>query len=134
MTREKVVVMARILVIDDDAGVRRVVARLLEMEGHTVVQAENGKVALEQYAHEPTDLVISDIYMPEMDGIELLTRLRESFPDARLVAMSGGGAIAAHHMLKAAEALGAVGVVEKPFDLDAIRVHLDGLEPNEVSS
>lgn len=126
--------MARILVIDDDAAVRRVVARLLEVEGHTVIQAENGRVALQRYANEPTDLVISDIYMPEMDGIEFLTRLRENFPDARLVAMSGGGAIAAHHMLKAAKALGAVGVIQKPFDLDDIRVHLKGLEPSEAAS
>ena len=125
--------MASVLVIDDDAEVRRVVTRLLEMEGHSVIQAENGRVALEQYSDTPTDLVISDIYMPEMDGIELLTRLRESFPDARIVAMSGGGAIAAHHMLRAAEALGAVAIVEKPFDMDAIRVHLDGLETGEVS-
>ena len=125
--------MARVLVIDDDVKVLSVVSRLIEAEGHTVIRAENGKVALERYVDEPADLVISDIYMPEMDGIELLTRMRERFPDARIVAMSGGGAIAAHHMLRAAEALGAVAVVEKPFDIDAIRVHLEGLESNEAA-
>ena len=126
--------MASVLVIDDDPEVRSVIARLLEMEGHSVIQADNGKVALERYSSAPTDLVISDIYMPEMDGIELLTRLRERLPDARIVAMSGGGAIAAHHMLRAAEALGAVAIIEKPFDIDAIRVHLEELEAGEMST
>lgn len=126
--------MAKVLVIDDDPQVRRIVTRLIESEGHTVIQAENGKVALERYAGDPADLVISDIYMPEMDGIELLMRLREAFPDARLVAMSGGGAIAAHHLLDAARALGAVAVLEKPFALDQIKHELAAIESDEVSS
>lgn len=123
--------MAKVLVIDDDPQVRSVVARLIEAEGHKVVQAGNGKEALRRFAGDPADLVISDIYMPEMDGIELLMRLREAFPEARLVAMSGGGAIAAHHLLGAAKALGAVAVLEKPFELEAIRDQLAMLEPRE---
>ena len=126
--------MAKILVIDDDPRVLSVICRLLESEGHTVTRAENGREALERYTGDPADLVISDIYMPELDGIELLTRLRERFPEAKLVAMSGGGSISAHHMLDAAQALGAVGIVEKPFVLDDIRIHLDELEMREAAS
>jgi len=123
--------MGKVLVIDDDAQVRRVVRRLIEMEGHQVAEAESGKIALRLLANDPADLIITDIYMPEMDGIELLTRLRETLPEARLVAMSGGGVLPAHHMLDAAKALGAIAVIEKPFDIEAVRVHLDALGPSK---
>jgi DNA-binding NtrC family response regulator len=123
--------MGKVLVIDDDPQVRRAVRRLIEMEGHEVAEAENGKVALRQLANDPADLVITDIYMPEMDGIELLAQLRETLPEARLVAMSGGGVLPAYHMLGAAKALGAIAVIEKPFDIEAVRVHLDALGPSK---
>lgn len=126
--------MAKVLVIDDDPKVRSVVARFVELEGHTVVQAENGKEAINQLEGDPADLVISDIFMPEMDGIEVLIQLREHFPDAKLVAMSGGGAIAASHVLKTAMVLGAVAVLEKPFDLEDIRELLSDLDKREAGA
>lgn len=126
--------MAKVLVIDDDPKVRSVVARFVELEGHTVVQAENGKEAISQLEGDPADLVISDIFMPEMDGIEVLIQLREHFPDAKLVAMSGGGAIAASHVLKTAKVLGAVAVLEKPFDLEDIRELLSDLDKREAGA
>lgn len=126
--------MAKVLVIDDDPKVRSVVARFVELEGHTVVQAENGKEAIDQLQGDPADLVISDIFMPEMDGIEVLIQLREHFPDAKLVAMSGGGAIAASHVLKTAKVLGAVAVLEKPFDLEDIRELLSDLDKREAGA
>jgi len=126
--------VAKVLVIDDDPAVRDVIARVVRREGHTVREAENGKDALRQFADDPADLVISDIYMPEMDGIELLRRFRETSPETRLVAISGGGAIAAHHLLSAAKALGAVAVIEKPFDLADLREQLAGLEPTDPAS
>lgn len=122
------------LVIDDDPTVRNVIARVIRREGHTAREAENGKDALRQFADDPADLVICDIYMPEMDGIELLRRFRETSPETRLMAISGGGAIAAHHLLDAAKALGAVAVLEKPFDLADLRKHLAGLEAAETES
>lgn len=126
--------MAKVLVIDDDPKVRNVVARFVELEGHAVVQAENGKEAIDQLQGDPADLVISDIFMPEMDGIEVLIQLREHFPDAKLVAMSGGGAIAASHVLKTAKVLGAVAVLEKPFDLEDIRELLSDLDKREAGT
>ena len=123
--------MARVLVIDDDARVRSVVRRLVEAEGHEVQEAENGKVGLERFDADPADLVITDIFMPEMDGIEVLLTLRKRSPHTRLVAMSGGGLLPAREMLRTAEVLGAVSVIEKPFDIECLRAHLDGLRPTE---
>lgn len=74
--------MANVMVIDDDAAVRGVIRKMLERDGHTVTEVEDGKRALRYFAGEPADLVISDIFMPEMDGIEFLMRLREVFPDS----------------------------------------------------
>jgi CheY-like chemotaxis protein len=124
--------MARVLVIDDDARIRSVVRRVVEAEGHVVMEAENGKVALSLFDAAPADLVITDIFMPEMDGIEVLLKLRVRSPQTRLVAMSGGGVIPARDMLRTAEALGAVSVIEKPFTIEALREHLDALGGNEV--
>ena len=83
--------MARILIIDDQPAVLRALRSTLEQAGHEVTEAPEGKTALRHFAGKPTDLVISDIYMPEMDGIDFLMRVREAFPEARIVAMSGGG-------------------------------------------
>jgi CheY-like chemotaxis protein len=123
--------MGKVLVIDDDARVRSVVRRLVEAEGHEVVEAENGKIGLERFESDPADLVITDIFMPEMDGIEVLVALRKRSPQTRLVAMSGGGLLPARDMLRTAEALGAVSVIEKPFDIEALREHLAALGPRE---
>lgn len=107
--------MASILIIDDDPQILHALRRVLEKEGHAVVEAADGKAALRRFAGDPTDVVISDIYMPEMDGIEFLIRVREAFPEARIIAMSGGGFLDQESVLAAASKLGAVGVLEKPF-------------------
>jgi len=117
--------MARILIVDDDPGTRDVMRRTLEKAGHDVVEAEDGKVALRTYAGSPTDLVVSDIYMPHMDGIEFLMRLQEAFPDARIVTMSGGGHLAREKVLAASSTLGAVVTLEKPFRRDDILAAVD---------
>jgi len=113
--------MARILIIDDDPRIRRMLEAAFEVAGHEVDSVANGKDALRHYVGNPADLVITDIFMPEMDGIEFLMRLQELFPDARLIAMSGGSAVAGRDVLQAARVLGAVEVIHKPFELDEIR-------------
>ena len=117
--------MVRILVIDDEPLTRNAVRRALESAGHEVVEAEDGKVALRMYAGNPTDLVISDIYMPHMDGIEFLMRLHGAFPEARIITMSGGGHLAKEKVLSASNALGAVVTLEKPFGVDDILAAVD---------
>ena len=121
--------MARILIIDDQPAVLRALRRTLERAGHQVTEAADGKTALRHFAGNPTDLVISDIYMPEMDGIEFLLRVREAFPEARIMAMSGGGHLSKDRVLGASRMLGAVAVLEKPFSqtevLEAVHVALE---------
>ena len=110
--------MASILIIDDEDPVREVLRRVLVREGHTVSEAADGKTALRMYAGNPTDLVITDIFMPEMDGIEFLTRVQEAFPEAQVIAISGGGFIGREDVLQDAAQLGAVGILEKPFSVE----------------
>lgn len=112
--------MAEILIIDDEAEILRALRIGLERAGHRVREARNGKEALRVFAGAPSDVVISDIYMPDMDGIELLMRLKECFPEARFVAMSGGGFLEKERVLGAAAMLGAERVLEKPFSLEEI--------------
>ena len=112
--------MADIMIIDDDAAIRRILKRVLEAAGHSIREAGDGKTALRHFAGNPADLVISDIYMPDMGGIEFLTRVREAFPDAKIIAMSGGGPLAKDRVLGAASVLGAVDVMEKPLTVEEV--------------
>ena len=111
--------MAKILVIDDERSIRNVIGELLEMEGYTVKTAENGVQGYEMIGAESFDLVISDIKMPEMDGIELLGKLVETHPDTTVVMISGHGSIdTAVECIKK----GAFDYIEKPIDMNRILV------------
>ena len=81
--------MACILVVDDDQFVRSLLRAVLERQGYSVVEAENGAEGLQAYQAKPTDVVITDIQMPGMDGLEMSIKLRRAFPTARIIAMSG---------------------------------------------
>lgn len=107
--------MASILIVDDNPQLRRVLGEVLTCEGHDVTLAENGVEALALYEGEPVELVITDIYMPEMDGIEFLIRIQNAFPDARVMAISGGGFVVKRLLLDDAQVLGAVEALSKPF-------------------
>ena len=89
--------MARILVVDDDNAVRLLLRSMLERRGHSVVEAENGAEGLQYYRAAPADLVITDIQMPVMDGLQMIKALRDDFPTAKIIAISGekGGLAAA---------------------------------------
>lgn len=117
--------MPRIMIIDDAAAIRTSLRRILERDGHTVLEEPDGKSALRHFAGDPTDVVISDVFMPDMDGIDFLMRVRETFPEAKIIVMSGGGALGKESVLAAASRLGADVVFEKPFEatqvLDAVR-------------
>lgn len=111
--------MAKILVIDDERSIRNIISELLEMEGHAVKTAENGALGYEMVGREPFDLVISDIKMPEMDGIELLDKLIDTHPDTTVVMISGHGSIdTAVECIKK----GAFDYIEKPIDMNRILV------------
>jgi CheY-like chemotaxis protein len=115
---------ANILLVDDNDDARVTVARILEMSGHTVVQASNAKEASALLKEQSPDLVITDIFMPEGDGFEMLNELRGREPKVPVIAMSGGGVRDGLDVLAIAGRLGATKVLYKPFArrqlLDAI--------------
>ena len=111
--------MAKILVIDDERSIRNTMKDILEFEKHQVVVAENGKVGLDAVQNHAFDLVFSDIKMPEMDGIELLSKLAEMEYDAPVVMISGHGNIdTAVECIKK----GAFDFIEKPIDLNRLLI------------
>ena len=112
--------MAKILIVDDDPSLLRVLRRILEDAGHEVTEESNGAWALRRFTGRPSDLVITDIYMPDMDGIQFLMRVREAFPEARIIVMSGGSYLPGESVLKAGRALGADGILAKPFNADEV--------------
>ena len=112
--------MAQILIVDDDPSLLRSLRGILEDEGHHVTEESDGPPALRSFASCPADLVITDMYMPEMNGIELLMRLREKFPEAKVIGMSGCGLLPGDFLLEGARALGADGILAKPLDMDEV--------------
>jgi CheY-like chemotaxis protein len=112
--------VARILLVDDDADFRRATRRMLEHGGHEVIEAADGKSALERYAANPADLILTDVYMPGVDGIEAIIRLQQEFPNARIIATSGGGYRDKEDVLTTAARLGARRTLPKPVDRKAL--------------
>ena len=108
--------MTRILVIDDVDQVRHMLRELLERAGYEVLEATNGEEALLVYRNEPTDLIISDMMMPEKDGLDTIVEIRKEFPSARIIAMTGGGYIGPDGYLDAAKKYGALRTFTKPID------------------
>jgi len=104
-----------ILVVDDDSDLRRLLGRYLSGAGYAVSEATNGNEAIAAYREHPADLVITDMYMPESDGVDVIMRLRSEFPAARFVAISGGGFADSPHVLEIARSAGAVCTLPKPF-------------------
>ncbi len=109
----KSVGMAQILVIDDEPEVRSVLESMLMAVGHDVISAPNGLEGMRAYGMNPTDLVITDLYMPEQEGIETIHSFRKQFPALPIIAISGNPA--GPLMLSIAERLGAVATLQKPF-------------------
>ena len=107
--------MARILIIDDDEQILRTLHQVLEMEGHEVLDAPNGKEGMKIYEKRGADLVITDIVMPEKEGIETIKELQEDNPDLKIIAISGGGTVDPRVYLHLAENLGAMRTLVKPF-------------------
>ena len=126
--------MQRILIVDDEQDVRDSVKCVLDLAGYVVLTAENAAEALEQLGRTPTDLVITDIIMPKINGVQAIQSIRRAFPLVRIVAISGGNfgvagyqptAIATNAYLKSAEEAGAHLVLTKPFEAEDL---LDAVE------
>ncbi|HZE61955.1 MAG TPA: response regulator [Burkholderiales bacterium] len=106
----------RVLVIDDHPDIRDSLRWLLEGEGYTVCVAANGLEGLRLQRKEPSDIVVTDIFMPEQDGIETLWKFREEFPSVPIIVMSGGGPARGTDYLAVARELGAKKALKKPLD------------------
>ncbi len=112
--------MARILVIDDDAAVRSTIHRILEREGHEVVEASDGVGGMKAFREHPADLVISDMFMPEKDGMEILRELRRHSPLPKIIVVSGGGFDGTVDLRADAELMGAARTLGKPFEREEL--------------
>ena len=117
--------MGKILLIEDDKDFRDMLSVMLEREGYAVDQVENGIEGLRKVEKASFDLVITDIIMPEKEGLETIMEIRQLKPGTKIIAISGGGRSAAGSYLKTAEYFGAAKAFQKPFDktkfLDAVK-------------
>lgn len=109
----------RILIVDDTEIERMILREILENEGYEVIEAENGNRGIEQYRNNDVDLVITDVMMPEKNGIEMMVELNREFPEAVVVAASTGGDYGPEINYDMAQRLGAH-TVAKPFDPEEI--------------
>lgn len=113
-----------ILVVDDDASIRELLRKLFEKSGYAVREAADGSAALRLMREEQADCVVTDIIMPEKEGIETILEIRRTYPETQIVAISGGGRIGPLNYLKMAKLMGARYVFSKPFSaadlLDAV--------------
>ena len=123
--------MASILIIDDEQHVRYLLKAVLEPMGHQVVEATNGKEALKAIQGSSPALMIVDIYMPEMDGIELIKNARCTQPDIKIIAISGALSMEKFDVLEVAQRLGARYTLQKPFEIRALINMVQDIFPPE---
>ena len=115
----------KILVIDDSDMMRRFLSEALASAGHDVVVASNGREGVAAFERTHVDLVITDLYMPDRDGIEVLLDVKRLEPALPIIVMSAGGAYVRSDELAAAQLLGATVVLRKPFGLTQLRTAID---------
>src|ERR1044071_7326831 len=110
--------MANLLIVDDELGMRQFLTHLFQRDEHKVRAAENGRQAMEMLRAEPADLIVSDVQMPDMNGIELLREARQLLPEVEVIMMT---AFANVDSAREAFLLGAYDCVQKPFDNDLLK-------------
>ena len=114
--------MARVLVVDDEEPIRVLVSKILIKDGHEVMEAENGQIACDLFRGSNIDLIITDLVMPEKNGIEMILELKKSNPGVKVIAISGGVGFSGYFdLLSVARLLGAKHIIKKPFTVDDIR-------------
>ena len=109
---------ASIVIADDDPAIRKLLCDVLRTSGYHVLEAANGKQAIDHICREHVDLLVTDLVMPEQEGIQTIGEVRKRFPSLRVLAMSGGFG---EHYLHMAQKVGAHQIIRKPFETDAIR-------------
>ena len=110
--------MALILIIDDEPQIRSMLKLMLERDGYEVAEAPDGIEGIRVFRQNPAELIITDLIMPNKDGIGLIIDLKKEFPNVKIIAMSGGGLNKPEGYLKGAKKLGAACTLTKPIDRD----------------
>ena len=120
--------MTTVLIIEDEAVIRRTLDRALRKTGFRVRCAANGMEGVELYLEQPCGVVVTDIVMPVMDGLEAIQEILRHVPEAKIIAMSGSGsATSGYDYLAVAKKFGAVGTIRKPFGPKALRALIDNV-------
>jgi DNA-binding response OmpR family regulator len=121
--------METILIIDDEAQIRSMVRLILERAGYKVLEAQDGIEGIRVFREAPADLIITDLIMPNKDGIGMIIDLRREFPAVKIIAMSGGGLNRPEGYLRGAQKLGAACTLSKPLNRnDLLRAVRDTLK------
>lgn len=116
--------MPSILIVDDDAPVRRTLEKMLESAGFETVSAADGSEGLELFRRRRPDLVVTDIIMPNEEGLGLIRDLRNEDPGVRILAISGGSRLGTLDFLRMARSLGAADTLAKPFEKEEFLTHV----------
>jgi CheY-like chemotaxis protein len=123
--------MQGVLIVEDEKELREMLKVSLLRRKFTVLEAENGKEAILHFKPSITDLVVTDLIMPEEDGLKVIIKLRELKPTIKIIAISGGGKAGPGSYLNLAKVLGADAVYSKPFSLNDLIAKIEELLNNE---
>ena len=126
--------MSGVLIVEDDKELREMLKMSLLRSGFTVLEAKNGKDAITHFKPALTDLVVTDLIMPEEDGLKVVIKLRELKPSIKIIAISGGGKVGPGSYLNLAKALGADAIYSKPFSINELTAKIEQLLDNEQHS
>jgi len=126
--------MPGVLLVEDDKELREMLKMSLLRRSFTVLEAENGKDAITHFKPFLTDLVVTDLIMPEEDGLKVIIKLRELKPSIKIIAISGGGKVGPGSYLNLAKALGADAIYSKPFSINDLILKIEQLLDNEQLS
>jgi len=119
--------MQTILLIEDDSQTRKLLMRMLDSAGYNVLEAVDGREGVEIFNQNPIDLVITDLVMPEQEGLETIRMLRSLVSDVKIIAISGGGRIGPENYLSMAERLGASQTLKKPIKREDLLTAVKGV-------
>jgi DNA-binding NtrC family response regulator len=108
------------MLVDDDADLRFAIRRFLESMSHTVIDADGGRIAIQKLRTAPVDVVISDLFMPDGDGLDLVRDVARGWPEIRLIVITSGGTLGICDLLPAAQLLGASATFRKPVELQSL--------------
>jgi CheY-like chemotaxis protein len=123
--------MPGVLIVEDDKELREMLKLSLLRRNFTVFEADNGKSAIAHFKPTITDLVVTDIIMPEEDGLKVVMKLRELKPTIKIIAISGGGKVGPGSYLNLAKALGADAIYSKPFSISDLITKIEQLLDSE---